>query len=164
MKNIRIDTESLGGLAYIYAMPPECILRVRVDYNTNELWPEFLLRDHIIRLPVMESSPQEFKFSEVHEWAESGDIYTVSITGYIPRTKELTDEVIHQLEKGRWVVLHIDRNGTAYLSGTDDVPLKFTRKRDTGDTPAARNTVGFTFSAVEAEPSLRVRVADFDWL
>jgi len=162
MKKFEILDYTRGGLAYIYAIPPASLRRIRMDYATGQRWPEFKERGNIIRLPVLEAAPKTFQFKETHEWTEAGDTYTVEINGYIPPLKAGGEDLVRTLEQGTWMVLHTDLNGISRLSGTVDIPLKFTRVADTGAAPGEQNAITFAFSAVEAEPSIEVRVGDWD--
>lgn len=162
MRAFEVARDFRGGLAYIYAIPPGSLRRVRVDYASGDLFPEFRDRAGIIRLPVLESRAEGCRFVETHEWTESGDAYTVEVSGRFPPPGKGGEAVIRMLERGKWLVLHTDANGQTRLSGTEDIPLKFTREADTGAAPGETNGVRFTFSAVEPEASPVVRVADWD--
>lgn len=162
MKKFEWWNDSRGGLSYIYAIPPASLRRVRIDYATGQRWPEFKARENIICLPVWAAAPQNFQFKETHEWTEAGDAYTVEINGYIPPLKAGGEELVRTLEQGAWMVLHTDLNGISRLSGTADIPLKFTRVADTGASPGEQNAITFSFSAVEPEPSIEVQVSEWD--
>lgn len=151
MKTLTFDYDNLQGIASIYAIPVSSYLRITPNYVDETLLLELIRREMIISIPVY--AGDSFLFSEAQSLEDGGNIWEVSITGIIPKRCRLNEKQLNTLERGDWLILSQDSNGTVTLSGTTDVPLKFTHSRTTG-TSSDMNGSHFTFSAKESEPSL----------
>jgi hypothetical protein len=152
MKKITFDFENVGGLMECYAIPLSSFLRIREDYIGQKKVLEVQNRDDIISIPVyMDSS---FSFSEKHDWDEGGDSWQPSIEGIIPKDCLENAADIETLERGEWMLLSRDYNGTVRLSGTEDFLLKFTDTKNTGTAATDINQISFTFSGKQDCPSL----------
>lgn len=151
MKTLTFDYDNLHGIASIYAIPVSSYLRITPDYVDETLLLELIKRELVISIPVY--TGDSFQFSESQSLEDGGDVWEVSITGVIPKRCRLNEKHINTLERGDWLVLSQDSNGTVTLSGTVDVPLKFSHSRTTGST-SELNGSRFTFSAKESEPSI----------
>lgn len=151
MRTFNFDYDNLGGISLMYAIPVSmfgsCI------QNPIDLSYQLQLTDvgRIIDIPVY--SGDSFIFNESQSVEDGGDIWDIAVSGIIPKRCELTEALMNVLERGDWLVLHRDANGTIVLSGTVDVPLKFTHSRTTGTT-GEMNGSKFTFSAKEPSPSV----------
>lgn len=153
MKALTFDYDNLQGIASIYAIPVSSYLRITPDYVDQTLLLELIKREMIITIPVY--AGDSFQFSESQSLEDGGDVWEVAITGVIPKRCPLNEKHMNTLERGDWLVLSQDSNGTVTLSGTTDVPLKFTHSRTTGSS-SELNGSHFTFSAKEPDPSLIV--------
>lgn len=78
----------------------------------------------------------------------------------IPKLRRDTNLIIEQLERGEWLVLSQDHNGTVYLSGSVDVPLTFSCEKTTGDSYTALNASSFLFEGKQPAPSLVIDMDD----
>lgn len=159
MKEINFDYNNIGGLAEIYAFPPADLLRVRHDYRSGKDCVEMKTRDNIVAIPVYPD--RSFVFDEQKSTADGGDYWQISIEGIIPKLRHEVAQIIETLERGEWLVLSQDHNGTVHLSGSVEVPLSFACEKTTGDSYTALNGSSFTFSGSQPAPS---RVIDMDAL
>lgn len=159
MRKVKIDFDNIGGLALIYAFPPSDFLRLRHDYISGTDALELKTRDNIIVLPVC--GDRSFSFIEQKSIADGGDCWEVTIEGIIPKLNFDTSDIIETLERGEWLVLSQDHNGTVHLSGSVEVPLLFSVERATGDAYASLNGYTFSFSGTQPSPSV---VIDLDEL
>ena len=106
-------------------------------------------------------SDRSFCFIEQKSIADGGDCWEVTIEGIIPKLNHDTSSVIETLERGEWLVLSQDHNGTVHLSGSVETPLLFSAERTTGDAYTALNGYTFSFSGKQPSPSV---VIDLDEL
>ncbi len=159
MQNIIFNFNNIGGLAEIYAIPPSDFLRLRHDYISDTDALELKTRDNIIVLPVY--ADRSFSFDEQKSTADGGDYWDVAIEGVIPRLCHDTSSLVERLERGEWLVLHLDNNGVVHLSGSVEVPMTFSAEKSTGDSYTALNGYTFAFSAKQPAPSV---VIDLDEL
>lgn len=159
MRKISFNIDNVGGVAEIYAFPPADLLRLRHDYATGADSVELLTRENIVAIPVYPG--RAFHFSEEKSLDDGGCCWSVSIEGVIPGIDNEHDELVGILERGEWLVLSMDNNGTARLSGTQEVPLQFSSTRSSGEEYAGLAGTEFSFQGVEPEPSA---VIDIDEL
>lgn len=153
MKRILFNSDQVGGLAVILAIPVAAFNRIKQNYSTGVRTVSLSSSQDVIEIPVV--NDHGYSFEEVQSTEDGGDVYDVSIQGVIPRS-DADPKLRQELERGEWLVLHKDRNGTCRLSGSKDVPLHFYSNRTSGKTTANMNGNNFTFSAQESSPSEEV--------
>ena len=153
MKTVSTSNDNVGGLSSIYVVPTAVFNRVKTDFSTGKRYVSVASTEDVIELPVF--CNQSFMYEENPELQDGGDAYDVKIQGVVPRL-DTEPQLLRELERGEWLVMHQDKNGGARLSGTVDVPLRFSTIRSSGNSPAALNGHRFTFSAVEPCPSVEV--------
>lgn len=133
----------MGGLVAISAIPSNVFNRIKTDFTTGKKYASVSSLDDVIELPVVNDS--SYSFEETQTLEDGGDTFSVSIQGVIPRND--SENLIRQdLERGEWLVLHMDKNGACFLSGTKDVPLFFASRRLSGSSPSSMNGNAFIFS------------------
>lgn len=103
MKKIEFNFENVGGLAEIYAFPPDDFLRLRHDYVSGSDSLELLTRDNIIAIPVF--GDRSFLFYEEKEQAAGGDYWDLSIEGVIPNINKDNQQLLDTLSRGDWLVV-----------------------------------------------------------
>lgn len=160
MEKINFDFNNVGGLAEIYAIPLSDVLRIRHDFRRDTDALELVTRDNIIVIPVY--GDRSFSFIEQKSTADGGDCWDLSIEGIIPKLCRNNAALIERLERGVWLVLSSDNNGTALLSGSVDIPLQFSAEKATGDSFTALNGTTFTFSGKQPSPSLVIDLDDLN--
>ena len=153
MKRISCNTDNVGGLTTIVAIPLASFNRIKEVFSTGQKYVSVASTADVIELPVLNDG--SFSFEEVQSAENGGDTYDVTIQGVVPRS-DTDPELRRELERGEWLVLHQDGNGACRLSGTVDVPLRFSSHRASGNTPVSVNGNAFTFSAQEPSPSVEV--------
>lgn len=149
MKTLTFDYDNRPGLARMYAIPPESFRRLRYDYILSIQYIEVVGRDNIIEIPIF--ADNSFTVSEKQSSADGGDLWEVGISGCIPKNENA--HIVELLERGDWLVICQDQNGTVKLYGSVDIPLRFLSDKSSGS-PSAMNGIRFTFSAKEPEPSV----------
>lgn len=162
MKQIVFDFENMGGVSHLYAIPLASYAGVRMDYAEQKKWLELIRLSDIIEIPVFADGT--YSFNENHALGDAGDGYTIEIAGVIPKNQMQNAAVIEQLERGEWLVLSSDMNGSVRLSGNQGVRLKFTTQKSTGSAVTDRNQIAFTFTCTQENPSLFVSVEDIKGL
>ena len=160
MKKIEFNFENVGGLAEIYAIPPADLLRLRHDYVGDTYNVELRTRDNIIVIPVF--GDRSFVFSEEKGQVDGGDYWDVSIEGVIPSVNGKNQKLIEDLDRGEWLVVFKDNNGTVFLSGSVDVPLVFSGSKTSGDAYASLNGIEFSFTAKQPSPSVILDIDSLD--
>ncbi|MEG1861013.1 MAG: hypothetical protein RR206_04910 [Bacteroidaceae bacterium] len=162
MKTTKFDFDNVGGLARIFAIPTNSLLRIRRDYVRNKRYLEVKNRKQIVDVAIYADS--SFSFSEEQTYEDGGLLYNVEISGVIPKIGAANDTVIRTLERGEWLVLHQDRNGTVQLSGTLEVPLRFASSKTSGDTADSLSGYAFKFTASEPDGSMIITLDSPDEL
>ncbi len=160
MVNINFDFNNVGGLAEFYAIPPSDVLRIRHDYRRDIYALELKTRDNIIVVPVY--GDRSFSFSEQKSTADGGDYWEVSIEGVVPKLCHDSSAIIESLDRGDWLVLHIDNNGTVHLSGSVDIPLQCSSDKSSGSSFTDLNGTTLTFSGKQPSPSLVIDLDDLN--
>lgn len=153
MKTIQFDFDNVGGITQVYAIPISSFLRLRQDYINEMQYLEVRQRTDIIAIPVYADS--SFTFNETQSLEDGGDLWAVEVAGLIPKRSKLNEKTVCTLERGEWLVLFQDNNGSVVLSGTIDVPLRFLSAKATGS-DIEINGNRFTFSGMEPEPSILI--------
>ena len=151
MKTIEFDYNNRPGISRIYAIPVTSFLRIRKDYKKQTDFLEVKNRDEIIEIPVHTGT---FLFTESQTTEEAGETFNVAIDGCIPKLSMLNDAIVRKLERGEWLILHQDNNGTIHLSGSVDDPLNFHSSKSTGSGAEAVNGNAFKFSGITPDSSL----------
>lgn len=150
MKTIPFNYDNVDGLTFVYAIPVSSLAGFETDYIHGTKRPLIGNTGDVICIPVIADA--SFVFTETQSREEGGELWQVQLSGLIPKLSAESDPLIRTLERGEWLVLHQDANGTVQLSGTRDVPLRFASNKTTGQETTNGNS--FTFTASEAEPSL----------
>lgn len=158
MRKLHFDFENMGGLLSVYAIPVTSFVCTRKDYLTHLNYIEYTNSQNIIEIPVYADST--FYFNEDHTAGDAGDEYNVAVGGVIPKIMMENADDIEKLERGEWLVLHQDINGTVHLSGDKNVQMKFTTQKTTGSAAADRNQIAFTFSCIQENPSVIIAIKD----
>lgn len=153
-----LQFDNRGGIAYMYALPPTSLVRVRKNFFTKEtLTPEFVNRGDILQIPVYAGA--EFRYTEKKQYTEDGVMYYVEVSGVIPH-HYIERQVIDKLARKGWLVVFCDKRGIVMLSGTQNIPLQFLYDDDSGSKESDTNGIRFTFSGMEAIPSIECDQVD----
>ena len=150
MKTIVTTDDRLGGLQIVYAIPVGAAYSVELNHATGQRSISFSNTDGVYALPCL---AEDFVFSEIHERDENGDSWSPTIQGSIPHPSVDNAADIEALERGEWVVLCEDHNGTWRLCGDEDTPLTFATETTSGTVSTDKNQVGFTFTGKLGHPS-----------
>ena len=148
MKTIEFDFDNVGGLTHLYLIDVAGLERVDTNVSDGKVKPVITSGTRIYNIEVYGGN--DFKFSEVMSIEDSGNVFAVTIAGYIPRLDSLVE--VDVLERGEWIAVHQDANGNILLTGTRDVPLRFVTTKNTG-TASTRNATAFSLQASEPTPS-----------
>lgn len=151
MKTLTFDFDNLHGISNMYAVPVASVYNCVQNPMTGAVVLTLTSSTDVIQIPVYQGD--SFKTGEVHQLADGGDCWDVTISGIIPKRCALNENVIQTLERGEWLVVVQDANGVMVLYGSTDVPLKFTHSRTSGSS-GELNGSGFSFSVRESAPSM----------
>ena len=154
MKTFDIETDNVGGLFRLLAVPQASCSRVRKDYAQKANYIELKRKDDVIEIPAC--ADMTFSFTEENQKSENGDAWNIEIEGVVPGTYKKNSVLVEELERGEWYVYAVDQNGCARWCGTDKVKMYFTATKSSGDSFASRNGISFTLSCIQESPSLPV--------
>lgn len=157
MKAISFEFDNIGGVQTVYAIPAEVFSAITVNYATMRRAISMISAADVVKIPVY--ADESFSFEEPHGRDEHGDYWQPSISGVIPAASLDNAEIIEKLERGEWVVVHIDQNGMRRVSGDEDTPLTFDNTASTGSLYTDRNGCSFTFTGKLGHPSYLI---DYD--
>ena len=158
MKTIDFNFDNVGGMAHLYLLEAAAISAINTNVSSGKVLP--VLENGATIYNIIVYGGDSFVFSEVMSVEDSGDVFNVAISGFIPKLDNLVD--IAKLEKGEWLALHQDANGNIILSGTRDVPLRFLSSKSTGS-GSAKNATAFTLQAKEPSPSMMAESAALEF-
>ena len=156
MKKLTFDTDNLGGLLRVYALPTGSYTLV-YNYGTKKYTLTLTSTTDVVAIDVYADGT--YSYAESHGRDEHGDWWQPTISGQIPRHSEDNADVMETLERGEWVVLSEDSNGVLHLSGDDDTPLTFSTEATTGAQTTDMNGTAFTFTGKLGHPSYVVEMA-----
>lgn len=162
MKQIVFDFENMGGVSHVYAIPPSSYAGMRMDYATGRKHLQLTRTGEVIDIPVFADGT--YYFNENQTRSDAGEGYAVEIGGIIPKHQECNAGTVELLERGEWLVLCSDMNGSVRLAGVGGVRLKFTTQKSTGTGAADRNQISFVFACTQENPSVFVSVEDISRL
>ena len=149
---MKLQFDNRGGIAYMYALPPECLNRIRRNFGDDDTFsPEFVKSEKMIKVPCYAGSSH--KFVEKKTLGEDGESYSLEISGVVPAHLMARNE-LKKLSKGRWLVVFQDKMGEIRMSGTKEIPLYFDYNDETGGQVTELNGYKFSFVAKQAKPSL----------
>ena len=149
MKTIKFNFDIVGGIAHVYAIEPANVRSINTHPITGYSRIAIVANANIIELPVY--APTATSFQENHSISKGVDIYDVSISVEIPRQNDPI--ILEELRKGEWLVIHQDANGDIWMSGTKDIPLRFSTSHMTDNDV---NINSGTFSGKEPGASLMI--------
>lgn len=152
MKTIKLDTDNLGGLIHLYAIPPTSFHRIRKDYVKKLNYLELKQRDDVIDIPIFANDT--YIYSENKNTGDVGDYWSITIEGVIPRLSPDNQELIEQLERELWYVVALDANGEVHLCGQEDAWMIFTTSKTSGQSAASRNGTTFVFACTQDSPTI----------
>lgn len=153
MKRILFSNDNLGGLARLIVIPAESFRRIKMDFSTGKRYVSVSSTEDILELVVPVGGL--YSFDEQMGLEDGSPFFDVRIEGIVPRMDTMPG-VREELERGEWIVLHTDCNGTSRLSGMVDVPMTFFSHRVSGPSPSALNANRFAFVGREPVPSVEV--------
>ena len=148
MKTIEFNFDNVGGMSRLYLIDVGGMIRVDTNATDGRVRPVLANDARVYNIEVY--GGDAFQFTENMTLEDGGEAFAVSISGFIPRLDNLV--TVTELERGEWIAVHRDANGTILMSGTREVPLRFVTSKSTG-TPATRNATAFTLQATEPEAS-----------
>lgn len=151
MKNVTFDFRTVGGVANMYAIPLASLNALTKNYATGLY--SMTLSDTSNVIKIERYADETFSFSETHGRDGGGDYWDVSVAGAIPKHSTDNAVVIEQLERGEWLVVTEDQNGSLRVCGDEDTQLTFSSDANTGAGYTERNQTTFTFSGRLAHPS-----------
>lgn len=148
MKTINKQSENMGGVLNIWAVPPEAI-SVSGDVVT-------IISDvNIIDILVKQDSAS-FDEDPVESFANTA--YKVEIKAVVPCDNKETLAIISELErKKKYQVIYLDGNGNYKLAGTGEVPLRALAKATTGNNAASLNRYDLTFTGSQLARAIYIQ-------
>ena len=158
MKELSFDFDNFGGTLHLYAVPADSFRRIVKNYADGTATAQFRNRQDIISIEMF--ADDTFQFSETKDVADGGVFYDVAISGIIPKWCGANDSLIEELERGQWLVVTRDNNGTVRLAGSTDNLLRFNTVKDTGTARPERNGIAFTFSGKQPDAAPAVDATD----
>lgn len=150
MKTLATTDDRIGGLHVVYAIPIGTAYSLDIDYVTGQRSFAISNTDGVYALPCL---AEDYVFGETHERDENGDFWQPTIQGSIPHPSADNAADIEALERGEWVVLCEDQNGTWRLCGDEDTPLTFSTDTTSGTVSSDKNQVAFTLTGKLGHPS-----------
>jgi hypothetical protein len=148
MKHLSKPSDNLGGLLFIWAVPPDDIV---VSFNTAN----FRTTDNIIEIYC---SPGSISFTETATQEKYGLGYKNEINAFIPKDSAEVQVIITDMTGRKWVVVFLDQNGQFKVAGTPEIPLRVSFDLDSGADMADRS--GHSVSFYGAQTSKAEFIAD----
>lgn len=149
MRTITIDTDNLGGLSHIYAIPSTNIsVRRNADGTASILAMD---TNQAYDIPVWGGN--SFQFTEKAELTDAGMAYEQNVAAFIPKIRPEAQYTMAAMRDIGWIVIHQDANGNFLLSGSDEVPLRMEYESSSGSSSEQTNGYSIRFHAIEPNPS-----------
>jgi hypothetical protein len=135
MKHLNKPSDNLGGLLFIWAVPPDDIT---FGFNTAN----FKTTANIIE---MYCSPGSISFTEKESQEKYGLGYKNELNAFIPKDSPEVQALINQMTGRKWVVVFLDQNEQFKVAGTPEIPLRVSFDLDTGQDTPDRNGHSISF-------------------
>jgi hypothetical protein len=135
MKHLNKPSDNLGGLLFIWAVPPDDIV---LGFNTAN----FKTTANIIE---MYCSPGSISFMEKETQEKYGLGFKIELNAFIPKDSPQTLAIINDMIGRKWVVVFQDQNELFKVAGTPEIPLHVSFDLDTGSDTADRNGHSISF-------------------
>lgn len=148
MKTISFNFDNVGGMSRLYLIDVAGLIRIDTNVSDGRVLPVLASGACVYNIEVY--GGDAFHFSEQMGLEDGGETFAVSISGFIPKMDNLV--TVAELERGEWIAVHQDANGTILMSGTREIPLRFITNKNTG-AASSRNATGFTLQATEPSAS-----------
>lgn len=145
--------DNSGGLCKIIAIPPSNINKV--ELISSGLY-KLVLKDNR-DLFILDCLPVDAGFQENRQESDSGDVYSVEISGFIYGMSADNMEIVNILDSGTWTVVCMDAEGVWFAFGTNRVNLVFERKKTTSNSRTGLKGTSFSFSCEDEYPGLQIQ-------
>lgn len=137
-------------MLYLYAIPYSASPLIEKNDITGLHTIQFDM-DDVIKIECYDD--ETFSFSEVHGRDEHGDYWEVNIKAVTPKACLDNALTIEQLERGEWIVVSKDQNGTLRVSGDERTYLFCSSDATSGTAYVDANHTVLTFSGKLGHPS-----------
>jgi len=135
MKHLNKPSDNLGGLLFIWAVPPDDIV---LGFNTAN----FRTTANMIKIYCSSGS---ISFTEKETQEKFGLGYKNELNAFIPKDSPETQAIINDMSGRKWVVILMDQNEQFKIAGTPEIPLRVSFDLDTGSDTADRNGHSISF-------------------
>lgn len=135
MKTINKQSENMGGVIKLWAIPP-------ADYSITGKAVTINSETNMVGIYIQEDS------GSFTEESIEGSAFKTEIAGIVPCDNETSLAVIRDMERIRkYNVIFQDGNGNFKLAGNKQVPLRFSSKLSTGTSTSSLNHYAISFLA-----------------
>ena len=135
MKHLNKPSDNLGGLLFIWAVPPD-------DLSISLNVVSFLTTDNIIEIYC---SPGSISFTEKESQEKYGLGYKNELNAFIPKDSPEVQAIINSMSGRKWIVVFLDQNEQFKVVGTPEIPLRVSFDLDTGSDTPDRNGHSISF-------------------
>jgi hypothetical protein len=135
MKHLSKPSDNLGGLLFIWAVPPD-------DLSISLNVVSFLTTDNIIEIYC---SPGSISFTEKESQEKYGLGYKNELNAFIPKDSPESQAIINSMTGRKWIVAFLDQNQQFKVAGTPEIPLRVSFDLDTGSDTPDRNGHSISF-------------------
>jgi len=140
MKTISKQSENMGGVLRIWAVPPS-------DISVSGNRVTILSDANIIDIYIQEDSAS---FTEEMSKSFAGTSYKVELSAIVPCDTPETHKQISDMERRcKYLVIYMDGNGNYKIAGTKPVPLRFSAKATTGSGTSGMNHFSISFTGTQ---------------
>jgi len=142
MKQITKQSENMGGVLRIWAVPPtDFTVSGKVITITNDA--------NVVQLYAKEDSAA---FMEEMTRTSAGKVYKTELSAIVPCVHSDSDSIIADMERRcKYVAVFEDGNGAYRLAGTRAVPLRFAAKAATQAPAAGLSAYAVSFSGLQTK-------------
>jgi hypothetical protein len=145
MKTINKQTENMGGVLRLWAIPPS-----DVSVTGNQV--TILTDANMVDIYTREDSAS---FSEELTRSFAGTAYNIELSAIVPcDTAETVKQISDMERRCKYLVIFMDGNGNYKLAGTKPVPLRFSAKATTGSDTAGLNHYSISFTGSQLKRAI----------
>lgn len=143
MKSFQKQAENLGGYLKVWAVPPSDLAVGDSDVflitgnNTIEIY----------------AAPESIQLIQEEEQTKAGFVFKTEVTAIIPKDCPQNDLFLQLLQGRKWILILLDQNEHYKVSGTNDIPHRFTCKTDPGKACSDLNAHVVSFHSTQTKKS-----------
>lgn len=154
------NCENRGGLKGIVILP-ECMVEEIAIEDENKWQYKIVTKEKCSPLVLPEYEGKDYSYEESEQITEQGEMYNVSIQGFVP-SQYVKRQDMERMKHTGVIVLTMDNLGECRVFGSKEVPLTFSASETVPSNLTAAKGHTFLIEGIQPECSRFISHATFN--